>query len=88
MSPGPTATPAVTAITVNGEPTPHRSQTCRDIVAERTGREVSASGTALDGRALGIAVAVEGAVVPRSTWATVVPAAGARVEILTAVQGG
>ncbi|OMH37216.1 thiamine biosynthesis protein ThiS [Tersicoccus sp. Bi-70] len=75
-------------MTVNGERAPHRSRTCRDLVAERTGRAVSASGTAQDGRPLGVAVAVDGAVVPRSSWATVVPAAGSRVEILTAVQGG
>ncbi len=35
----------------------------------------------------GIAVALDGEVVPRAAWGTVVPA-GATVEILTAVQGG
>lgn len=35
----------------------------------------------------GIAVAVDGEVVPRTAWGTVV-SAGATVEILTAVQGG
>lgn len=35
----------------------------------------------------GIAVAVDGVVFPRSRWAEQVPA-GARIEILTAVQGG
>ncbi|GAA4994043.1 sulfur carrier protein ThiS [Pseudonocardia tropica] len=36
----------------------------------------------------GIAVAVEGEVVPRTSWAGHRPADGARVEVLTAVQGG
>ena len=36
----------------------------------------------------GIAVAVDESVVPRSQWPTMVLAAGARVEVLTAVQGG
>lgn len=36
----------------------------------------------------GMAVAVDAAVVPRGEWATTPVADGARVEIVTAVQGG
>ncbi|GAA1601096.1 sulfur carrier protein ThiS [Actinoplanes couchii] len=36
----------------------------------------------------GVAVAVNGTVVPRSTWAEVDLADGDRVEVLTAAQGG
>lgn len=36
----------------------------------------------------GIAVAVDGDVVPRSQWDSTRLASGARVEVLTAVQGG
>jgi sulfur carrier protein len=36
----------------------------------------------------GVAVAVDGEVVPRAEWASVTLADGARVEVLTAVQGG
>ncbi len=36
----------------------------------------------------GVAVAVDGAVVPRAAWAATVLADGARIEVLTAVQGG
>lgn len=36
----------------------------------------------------GVAVAVDGEVVPRASWAETVLADGAEVEILTAVQGG
>jgi sulfur carrier protein len=36
----------------------------------------------------GVAVAVDGAVVPRAAWADTELAAGSRVEVLTAVQGG
>ena len=75
-------------LTVNGQDTPHRAASCRDLVAERTGRPVADDGTALDGGRLGLAVAVDGAVVPRSAWAATVPAPGANVEIITAVQGG
>jgi len=39
-----------------------------------------------DGR--GVAVAVEGEVVPRSEWAVTKLVAGGRVEVLVAVQGG
>ena len=36
----------------------------------------------------GVAVAVDGAVVPRTSWATVRLLEGTHVEVLTAVQGG
>jgi sulfur carrier protein len=36
----------------------------------------------------GMAVAVDAAVVPKSEWSTTLVADGARVEIVTAVQGG
>jgi sulfur carrier protein len=43
---------------------------------------------ALGAPEVGIAVAVDGEVVRRSDWAAVTLADGARVEVLTAVQGG
>jgi sulfur carrier protein len=39
-------------------------------------------------RPRGIAVALEGEVVPRSLWSTTAVAPGSVVEVLTAVQGG
>jgi sulfur carrier protein len=36
----------------------------------------------------GVAVALDGAVVPRASWPGTVLRAGASVEVLTAVQGG
>jgi sulfur carrier protein len=44
-------------------------------------REVSASSS-------GVAVAVDGEVVPRAGWADTRLTDGARIEVLTAVQGG
>ncbi|WP_433300670.1 sulfur carrier protein ThiS [Actinoplanes sp. CA-030573] len=61
------------------------------------GREHVESGDALSVATLverltearrGVAVAVNGTVVPRSTWATSVLADGDAVEVLTAAQGG
>jgi len=43
-------------------------------------------GLSLDTR--GVAVAVDGEVVPRVAWQTFTLAADARVEVLTAMQGG
>jgi sulfur carrier protein len=40
----------------------------------------------VDGR--GVAVAVDGEVVPRSAWSDARLSDGARIEVLTAVQGG
>jgi sulfur carrier protein len=47
---------------------------------------VIAAGAAPDGR--GLAVAVEGEVVPRRRWESVELGEGQRVEVLHAVQGG
>jgi sulfur carrier protein len=43
-------------------------------------------GLSLDAR--GVAVAVDGEVVPRAAWSTFALNADARVEVLTAMQGG
>lgn len=42
----------------------------------------------LEIQARGVAVAVDGEVVPRAEWGTRALADGARVEVLTAMQGG
>jgi sulfur carrier protein len=42
----------------------------------------------VDRDARGVAVAVDGEVVPRARWQEVELAEGARVEVLTAMQGG
>ena len=44
--------------------------------------------TVLGAPGRGVAVAVDGEVVPRAAWPTQVLADGASVEVLTAVQGG
>ena len=63
-------------ITVNGEPRAVAGTV--DDVLDALGIEVRR----------GMAVAVDAEVVPRSAWSTTQVADGARVEIVTAVQGG
>lgn len=76
-------------ITVNGR---DRAATgtllLRQLVAEVTGRELAGNGQPADGRRLGVAVAHNCEVVPRSRWSTVEIKEGDDVEIVTAVQGG
>ena len=57
---------------------------------EGAGETVAAILSALDlgMDARGVAVAVDGEVVPRAGWATFAIPEGARVEVLTAMQGG
>ena len=75
--------------TVNGSPVPvGRGFTLTDAVAQLTGRSIGPDGTATDGHPLGIAVAVDDTVVPRSLWASTGVVSGQSVEIVTAVQGG
>jgi sulfur carrier protein len=54
------------------------------------GEELSAALARLgiDGDARGVAVAVDGEVVPRAQWRSFLLAEHARVEVLTAMQGG
>ena len=47
---------------------------------------LSLLGQTADGR--GVAVALDGMVVPRTRWATTALRDGARVEVIVAVQGG
>jgi sulfur carrier protein len=53
-----------------------------------TGASVLDALTALGAPSTGVAVAVDGEVIPRAGWAATPLAEGARVEVLTAVQGG
>lgn len=76
-------------LTVNGEPHAAAAPlTLADLVAERTGIRVSASGGTPDGTALGIAAAVNATIVPRSAWTAAELADGDAIEIVTATQGG
>lgn len=69
-------------LSVNGAPSEiAEGATVADLV-------VSLVEAARDGNRGGIAVAVNEAVVPRTSWDGTLLATGDRVEILTAVQGG
>jgi sulfur carrier protein len=66
-------------VIVNGEP--------RELPAEATvASAIELLGVAPEGR--GVAVALEGEVVPRGAWGGVSLTEGARVEVVVAVQGG
>jgi sulfur carrier protein len=69
----------VTSVTLNGE----RQQLPADATVEAA---VEAAGVSAEGR--GVAVALDGEVVPRGEWATTVVQEGQEVEVLRAVQGG
>ena len=64
-------------ISVNGTP---RADGAGDTVARLV--------AALGAPDRGVAVALDGEVVPRGAWTTTTVADGARVEVVTAVQGG
>jgi sulfur carrier protein len=67
------------SVTVNGEP--------RELPSGATVTSLIASlDNAPEGR--GVAVAVEGEVVPRTRWATTTLNEGAAIEVVVAVQGG
>jgi sulfur carrier protein len=59
-----------------------------DLVAEITGKALTADGSPADGSRLGIAIAVDGAVVPRSRWGSTAVATAREIDIVTAMQGG
>jgi sulfur carrier protein len=58
------------------------------LVTAVTGRVLDHRGQAADGGKLGVAVARNSEVVPRSQWAATNLAEGDELELVTAVQGG
>ena len=84
-----TETAHASTIVLNGEEHELAGATSAlDLVADVTGRELDVDGTPADGGRLGIALAVDGQVIRRSTWADFTLADGHTVDIVTAVQGG
>lgn len=75
-------------ITVNGEDSVTTAADLLHLVAELTGRQLAPTGQPVDGSRLGVAVAVNAAVVPRSQWFGKALIQGDDVELVTAVQGG
>lgn len=65
-----------------------KDATVVDAVAQTTGRSLNPDGTPADGGRLGVAVALDAAVVPRSRWSATPLTGGEELEIVTAVQGG
>ncbi|QCO99224.1 sulfur carrier protein ThiS [Arthrobacter sp. 24S4-2] len=58
------------------------------LISQVTGRNLAPNGQAADGRKLGVAVARNSEVVPRSQWYVTALTEGDDVELVTAVQGG
>ena len=69
----------MTVITLNGE---------RRELGERATVETAVHATGAPDGGRGVAVALDGEVVPRGAWATTEVRDGQQVEILHAVQGG
>jgi sulfur carrier protein len=63
-------------------------ETVTDLISELTGAAIEADGRTSDGRRLGVAVAVNGEVIPRGLWAQTLLVAGDDIEVVTAAQGG
>ncbi len=76
-------------IQLNGVTESHPAgTTVADLVTTMTGRELLATGQAVDGGRLGVAVARNSGIVPRSQWATTAVEHADDFEIVAAVQGG
>ncbi|MBG6084435.1 sulfur carrier protein ThiS [Zhihengliuella flava] len=74
--------------TLNGaERTAAPGATLREVIAAEIGREVGDDGRLPGGQGTGVAAAVDGEVVPRARWVTT-GVGGARIELVTATQGG
>ncbi|MDP9985163.1 sulfur carrier protein ThiS [Arthrobacter sp. FW306-05-C] len=76
-------------ITLNGNPhTVADGASITTLVSQVTGRPLADNGQATDGGKLGVAVAHNAQVVPRSQWFATALAEGDDIELVTAVQGG
>lgn len=75
-------------LTVNGTDQPWSDGlTVEAVVRDLLGDAPATPDTAC-GTPTGVAVALDDAIVPRGLWATTAVPVGARVEVVTAVQGG
>lgn len=78
-----------THIIVNSDPTQVApGTTVREFLGTHLGKQLNADGTAADGSKLGLALAIDGMVVPRSVWAHRELHSGNRIDIVSAAQGG
>lgn len=75
-------------ITLNGNNKEIAGPELLPLISELLGKDIAADGTAADGSALGIAVAVNHTVIPRGRWSTHTLNEADSVEVVTAVQGG
>lgn len=79
----------MSTIALNGTTRPLTyGTTLAQLVAEITGRALLPTGQPSDGGRLGVAVARNLGIIPRSQWSKTVLEASDDVEIVTAVQGG
>ena len=76
-------------ITLNGKPRAVRAKaSVTSLVSQVTGRELASNGHAADGQRLGMAIARNSELVPRSQWHSTALAEGDDIELVTAIQGG
>ena len=76
-------------ITLNGKPRAVGAKaTVTTLVSQVTGRELASNGRAADGQRLGMAIARNSELVPRSQWHSTELAEGDDIELVTAIQGG
>ncbi|ALE92789.1 thiamine biosynthesis protein ThiS [Arthrobacter alpinus] len=79
----------MTMLKLNGATHPFSpGTTVADLVTAVTGRALLGTGQAADGGRLGVAVARNAGIVPRSQWAHNRVEENDDIEIVTAVQGG
>ena len=79
----------MSTIQLNGAPHPYEAgTTVAQLVSVMTGRALLPSGQAADGGRLGVAVARNAYIVPRSQWSVTALEHNDDLEIVTAVQGG
>ncbi len=79
----------MSTIQLNGAPHHYDAgTTVAQLVSAMTGRALLPSGQAADGGRLGVAVARNAGIVPRSQWSATALEHDDDLEIVTAVQGG
>ncbi|MFI8597488.1 sulfur carrier protein ThiS [Kocuria koreensis] len=66
----------------------HDRATLVDVVGKVLDRDLEPDGRPTDGGRLGVAVSIDGQVVPRTAWQERVVDDGTEIDLVTAVQGG
>ena len=76
-------------VMINAEPAQLAAgTTLRELISQKIGKELDATGQTTDGSKIAVAAAINGTVITRTQWHEYELHPGATIDVVTAAQGG